>query len=408
VEDLEPRRVAADGTVLAQFNIDSSNFDVLQIAQLPSVTGIELSATGSGETRFQLVRRFNVSLADQIIENNMALQVTYDTNNVHVDDIVNVTVVVRYYGQAGESGMMIVDVGVPTGFSPVQESLDALIEAGFVSRVEVAGRKVILYVDGLTSGQQRTFTFQVKARFPVRAVIPDSRAYLYYEPDIRAEDQGTKITAGFPDAGPDKTLYAGHDGFAQVTLDGSNSFEGNIDGLTFNWSWGVDGNTLTAKGPIVTIQLPAGRNIVALIVNDGIRDSAPDHVVITAIEPLESHLRMSPKVINRISRLPKISALLHLPEGITKDQIVAEQPLLLYPLNIEPDHQQIIQSGLSGNQRTSILAFFNKDDLIHAVPDDGRLELNLVGQLKTGQYFYGTDTVKIISGGSGLRKGHHD
>jgi CD109 antigen len=400
--------VDVNGTVLAQFNIDSSNFDVLQIAQFPSVTGVELSATGSGKARYQLVRRFNVSLANQIIENNMAIQVKYDTNNVHVDDIVNVTVVVNYFGQAGESGMMIVDVGVPTGFSPVQESLDALIEAGIVSRVEVAGRKVILYVDGLTSGQQRTFTFQVKARFPVRAVIPDSRAYLYYEPDIRAEDQGTKITAGFPDAGPDKTLYAGPDGFAQVTLDGTNSFNGNIDGLTFNWSWSVDGNTLTATGPIVTIQLPAGRHIIALIANDGIRDSAPDHVVITVIEPLESHLRMSPKVINRISRLPKISALLYLPEGVTKDQIVAEQPLLLYPLNIEPEHQHIIQSGQSGNQRTSILAFFNKADLIHAVPDDGSLVLKLVGQLKTGQLFYGKDTVRIISGGSGRRKGNHD
>ena len=35
------------------------------------------------------------------------------------------------------------------------------------------------------------------ARFPVRALIPDSKAYLYYEPKIRAEDQGTKITIGF-------------------------------------------------------------------------------------------------------------------------------------------------------------------------------------------------------------------
>ncbi|MBW8039279.1 MAG: alpha-2-macroglobulin [Planctomycetes bacterium] len=398
----------ADSTTLAQFTVNSSNFDVLQIAELPAGTSIQLSATGSGEARFQLVRRFNVSLADQTIENDMALQVRYDANNVHVDDIVNVTVVVHYFGQAGETGMMIVDVGVPTGFTPVRESIDALVDAGTVSRVEVAGRKVILYIDGLVSGEQRTFTFQIKARFPVRALIPDSKAYLYYEPGTRAEHQGTKIAAGFPDAGPDQTVFARHDGFAQVTLDGTDSFEGNIEGLTFNWSCVVDGNTLTERGPIVTIQLPAGRHIISLIVNDGIRDSAPDHVVITVIEPLESHLWISPKVINRISRLPKIFALLHLPQGVTKDQIVAEQPLLLYPLNIEPYHQHIIQSGPGGNQSTSIFAFFNKADLIQAVPDDGRLELNLVGQLKTGQYFYGTDTVRIMSGGRGHRKGVHN
>jgi CD109 antigen len=188
-----------DNSILRHFTIDSSNFDVLQIAEIPAGidADIELSATGSGETRFQLVRRFNVFLTDQTIENNMALEVTYDADHVEIDDIVNVTAVVRYFGPSWDSGMMIVDVGVPTGFAPVPESLDALVEAGTISRAEVAGRKVILYVDGLRNGEQRAFTFQVRARFPVRAVIPDSKAYLYYEPKIRAEAAGTNITAGF-------------------------------------------------------------------------------------------------------------------------------------------------------------------------------------------------------------------
>jgi len=183
-----------DKTILAQFTVDANNFDVLQIAELPPGATIELAAVGSGETRYQLVRRYNVLLTDQIVNNGMALEVIYDTNHVEVDDIVNVTAIVRYFGRPGDSGMMIVDVGVPTGFAPAQESLDALVEAGTVSRVEVAGRKVILYIDGLTSGEQRSFTFAVIARFPVRAIIPDSKAYLYYEPDVRAEDAGERIT----------------------------------------------------------------------------------------------------------------------------------------------------------------------------------------------------------------------
>jgi len=28
-------------------------------------------------------------------------------------------------------------------------------------------------------------------------VVPDSKAYLYYEPEVRAEAAGTSITAGF-------------------------------------------------------------------------------------------------------------------------------------------------------------------------------------------------------------------
>jgi len=184
----------ADNGVVARFTVDSNNFDVLQIAELPAATQLELSAEGSGEVRFQLVRRFNVFLSDEIIQNNMALEVTYDASHVEVDDIVNVNVTVRYFGMAGSSGMMIVDVGVPTGFTTVQESLDALVEAKTVSKVEVAGRKVIFYLDDLTGGDELAFTFQVKARFPVRAVIPDSKAYLYYETDVRAEAAGRQIS----------------------------------------------------------------------------------------------------------------------------------------------------------------------------------------------------------------------
>ena len=187
---------AAGKGVVAEFNLDSSNFDVLQIAELPVGSDIELSATGSGEARFQLVRIFNVFLRDDCISKDMTLEVSYDADHVEIDDIVNVTATVRYFGLEGTTGMMIVDVGVPTGFAPVQETLDALVDAKTVSRFEIAGRKVILYVDGLAPGEKRTFTFQVKARFPVRAIVPDSKAYLYYQPQIRAECAGTEITAG--------------------------------------------------------------------------------------------------------------------------------------------------------------------------------------------------------------------
>lgn len=185
---------AARGQTLAQFEVNSANFDVLQMAQLPLEAGVEITAIGSGQVRFQLVRRFNVLLSDDTVQKDMTLDVTYDADHVEVDDIVNVTATVRYFGAKDSTGMMIVDVGVPTGFATVGDSLDALLEGGLVTRYEVAGRKVIFYLDGLQRGEQRTLGFQVKARFPVRATVPDSKAYSYYEPDVRAEASGQEIT----------------------------------------------------------------------------------------------------------------------------------------------------------------------------------------------------------------------
>ena len=178
---------------LAQFTVDSTNFDVLQTVELPVQPAVEIAAVGAGQVRFQLVRRFNVPLRDDLVAKDMTLEVNYDADHVEVDDIVNVTATVRYSGPKDSTGMMIVDVGVPTGFSTVTETLDALAAERLITRYEVAGRKVIFYLDGLEQGEQRTLRFQVKARFPVRATIPDSQAYSYYEPDVRAEAGGNEI-----------------------------------------------------------------------------------------------------------------------------------------------------------------------------------------------------------------------
>jgi CD109 antigen len=232
--NLKLTAAGSDGAVVAQFTVDSSNFDVLQIAEIPVGSGIVLKAEGSGEVRYQLVRRFNVLLTDDCVRNDMSLEVTYDAEHVEVDDIVNVNVTVRYLGLAQSSGMMIVDVGVPTGFAVVQESLDALVEAGVVSRVEVAGRKVILYVDGLSGGEERTFVFKVRARFPVRAVIPDSKAYLYYEPETRAEDQGREITVGLDGNGETHYGFEVLFGLADKWLQPGDISEDSYPDGTFN------------------------------------------------------------------------------------------------------------------------------------------------------------------------------
>lgn len=192
--DLTVTAKARGGETLALFTVNSTNFDVLQTAELPLESAVEISAVGSGQVRFQLVRRFNVLLRDDPVQKDMTLEVVYDADHVEVDDIVNVTATVRYFGPKDSTGMMIVDIGVPTGFGAVAESLDALLADGLVTRYEVAGRKVIFYLDGLERGEQRTLHFQVKARFPVRATIPDSRAYSYYEPQVRAEAGGNEIT----------------------------------------------------------------------------------------------------------------------------------------------------------------------------------------------------------------------
>ena len=186
--------VTVDGKKITQVSVDAGNYDVLQIVEIPeSAELITLSMSGKGDINYQLVKRFNVILPDEPVFTDLEFEVEYDATDVAVNDIVNVHARVKYTGGANSTGMLILDVAVPTGFAPVVSTLDELKADGLISRYEIAGRKIILYVDDLPRGEELMFDLQVQAQFPVKAIIPDSSAYSYYNPEIKAESRGQEI-----------------------------------------------------------------------------------------------------------------------------------------------------------------------------------------------------------------------
>jgi hypothetical protein len=90
-------------------------------------------------------------------------------------------------------------------------------------------------------------------------------------------------------------------------------------------------------------------------------------------------------------------ALLRLPQGITRDQIDGNTKLLLYPGEIEAVQQYIWPDYANGIRHVSILAIFDRDELLDTVDQAGQVQVDVVGQLKTGQYFFGKDTIRIIN-----------
>ncbi len=151
-------------------------------------------------------------------------------------------------------------------------------------------------------------------------------------------DEGTFVSNNIPvaDAGPDQ-LVCTWDGMAEVTLDGSGSYDPDGDKLSYVWSWAIDGNNFSATGsdgiinqsdfaalardwspegywfmelaaltdvwlstfdlsnwrreydiapptgPIFTVDLPIGEHFIELVVNDGVDDSEPNAVMVTVL-----------------------------------------------------------------------------------------------------------------------------
>lgn len=188
------------GGVDKQFKINNTNFDVLQIVEVPVNIQIQMTVTGKGDAIGQVVRRFSVPAADTAPAAQMLkVDVRYDTTEVAVNDLVKVSVNLAFNPlpelNISEAGMIVVDVSIPTGFAPVTDSIVAVTKKlPNIKRYDVAGRKVIFYVDNMKPGDKIAFDFQVKALYPVKAKGVTSTAYSYYKPDIKGEVLSAAVT----------------------------------------------------------------------------------------------------------------------------------------------------------------------------------------------------------------------
>ncbi|TFH35502.1 MAG: hypothetical protein E4G99_07160 [Anaerolineales bacterium] len=109
--------------------------------------------------------------------------------------------------------------------------------------------------------------------------------YMWVGAEMSLLDDTTPVADAGPDQEVEQTSVAG----AQVTLDGSRSYDDDGDPITYRWMW--SGGSATGIAP--TIVLPPGQTEVTLVVNDGQVDSAPDTVVITIRDTTAPNITLS-------------------------------------------------------------------------------------------------------------------
>ena len=114
-----------------------------------------------------------------------------------------------------------------------------------------------------------------------------------------------------------------------------------------------------------------------------------------SIPPIEVPMKFTPQALNPNSKGNWVKAHLVLPEGFTADDVDANTPArVIEPVEIESDYIDV---------------FINEDGLVEieigfdraafcAGIDYGPAEVTVVGLLTSGQYFVGSDTIRIISG----------
>ena len=144
----------------------------------------------------QVVQRFNRPEVDDPPVEMFRIDVGYSADRIEVNDRITVTADVRFTPPVDiEAGMVVLDISVPTGFAPVVETIEALVEGSpKVKRYDIAGRKVVLYVEDMLPGEGLSLEFEAVALYPVKAQPVASQVYSYYNPHWRGETLGQSVT----------------------------------------------------------------------------------------------------------------------------------------------------------------------------------------------------------------------
>ncbi len=171
--------------------INSDNSDVVHIVTFDkgfSATGanrVQLEVDGDSNLTYQVSSGYYLpwSQAPTPIktEELIDIEVAYDRTKLAVNDTVNVAVDLKL-NQEGMVKMALVDLGLPPGFSVLTEDLSRLVEQGVIQRYELTGRQIIIYLEDFSSEQPLSFSYRLRARFPLRAQTAPSAAYDYYNP----------------------------------------------------------------------------------------------------------------------------------------------------------------------------------------------------------------------------------
>jgi len=192
--------IRVNGREAESFRITPADADVMRQAELGRLLAeggndVSLTWEGKGEVSYQLVGRYYLPW-DRTPEpppSPVSIDVRYDKTRLAVDEEVTCTATVENRAP-GEFGMVVVDLGVPPGFTPDRDSLAQLVSRRTVSKFSTTARQITFYLDKLEENKPAVLSFRLKAAFPMHAVAPKSKVYNYYDPATQAVAEPVEFT----------------------------------------------------------------------------------------------------------------------------------------------------------------------------------------------------------------------
>ncbi len=193
-------RVAVDGNPTMEWTLTKDDAEVVRQLDLAdyATTGkhtVTIEAEGKGAPLYQVVGRHWIPELGGGEQATPAFElgVTYDKTALQTYDVVTATATVISLLNV-DSRMLLLDLAVPPGFEVLRQDLDTAVAQERISRYDVKGRSIIVYLDQLAAGKVFKLSWRLRARLSVRANSGVSRVYQYYDPAKKGRAAATLMT----------------------------------------------------------------------------------------------------------------------------------------------------------------------------------------------------------------------
>ncbi|MBI2808306.1 MAG: hypothetical protein HYX68_25240 [Planctomycetes bacterium] len=192
--------IKVNGKTSVRGKIGKKDADVMQAFELKDLkqTGantVQIEVNGETNLMYQIVSRHFEPWAkkDEPKQPMIEVKVEYDRTKLSTKDLLKAKATLKYHGKT-PTYMVMLDLGIAPGFSVDAGDFAEMVGKNKIKKFELTARQVIIYLGDVRPGEELTFEYVLRPRYPLRARTPSSTAYEYNTPGVRAVARPVELT----------------------------------------------------------------------------------------------------------------------------------------------------------------------------------------------------------------------
>jgi hypothetical protein len=191
--------IKVNGKEAQRGKIGKADADVMQAFDLKGfktagANKVEIEVSGETNLMYQIVsRHFEPWKNTEPEQPAIDVKVEYDRTKLSTKDMLKAKATLKYNGKL-PTYMVMLDLGIAPGFSVDAGDFADMVGKGKIKKFEITARQVILYLGDVRPGDELTFEYVLRPRYPLRARTPATTAYEYNTPGVRSVANPVELT----------------------------------------------------------------------------------------------------------------------------------------------------------------------------------------------------------------------